>query len=152
MGKTEHADDLRLDKNNTLKGKLHFVAEFVPALLLKNVRFDVPQNEIQKAVKVHQAESIDIERSSTASSHSTGGMPQDSVPQVAVTQDDGIEEKFKPGHTKGLESTNTARTVGTTLTTETVASSANGNISGMAKGAKFEGVEMSKEELLQHRK
>lgn len=45
------AQPIQLDGGSTLKGHLHFVAEFIPTLALKHVGFDAGENEIQKAAK-----------------------------------------------------------------------------------------------------
>ncbi|KAG6371667.1 C2 domain-containing protein [Boletus reticuloceps] len=50
-GRKEVTQPIQLDGENTLKGHLHFVAEFIPALALKHVGFDAGENEIQKAAK-----------------------------------------------------------------------------------------------------
>ncbi|KAF8845383.1 tricalbin [Paxillus ammoniavirescens] len=50
-GRKEAVDPIKLDGSHTLKGQLHYVAEFVPALALKHVHFDAGENEIQQAAK-----------------------------------------------------------------------------------------------------
>jgi hypothetical protein len=134
---------LLLDKGNTHKGQLHFVADFVPAMLLKNARFDAPRNEIQQAVEEHQADSSDSVKTINSDEK-----------QETTSQDDGIEEDklFQPGHTKGLKSTDTTRTVDTTYTMETTKTSATGYTTGTVDESKYEGLEMTREQLLNHRR
>ncbi|KAG1715796.1 hypothetical protein ID866_1372 [Astraeus odoratus] len=49
-GKKEAQEPINLG-NQVYQGQLHYVAEFVPALALKNVHFDADENEIQQAAK-----------------------------------------------------------------------------------------------------
>lgn len=133
---------MRQDKDNTYKGQLHFVAEFVPAIFLKNVRFDAPKNEIQKAIEV-QADSSDNDQSGTKAR--PDGM--NGIPQVAAAQDDAIEA-FQAGQTKDPQSTDMTHTVHTTVTTEASKPSR----TDTAEELKYEGAEMSKEELLKYRR
>lgn len=119
--------DLRLDKDHTLKGQLHYVAEFVPAIPLKNVEFDTPHNEMQQAIE-ETNNSSDGEEPSTKTS-----------PVTASTNDTLHEDNgFQPGHRKGLKSTDTSRTFDTVNTTQTT------------RTAESHGVELSKEELLKY--
>jgi hypothetical protein len=45
-GKHEHEDPVRLDTGNVYKGKLHFVAEFIPSLNLKGIKFEQQSSEL----------------------------------------------------------------------------------------------------------
>jgi hypothetical protein len=49
-GKREAHDPIRLDKGNVYKGQLHYVAEFVPALALRGVKFEHNPNELERAM------------------------------------------------------------------------------------------------------
>ena len=49
-GRKEARDRIRLD-GDAYQGQLHYVAEFIPSLAVKNVHFDEDESEIQKAVK-----------------------------------------------------------------------------------------------------
>ncbi|KAF8530946.1 tricalbin [Gautieria morchelliformis] len=140
-GKKEYVEELLLDKDNTRKGQLHFVADFVPAMFLKGVRFDAPQNEIQQVLDEHHADSSD-------SVNTTNSDDKQKTP----SQDDAAEEdkSFQPGHAKGLKSTDTSRTVNTTYTVETSKTSATGYTTGTVDESKYEGLEMTKEQLLNH--
>lgn len=52
-GKKEVQDPIKLDGSDeqAFHGHLHYVAEFIPCLNLKNVRFDADENEVQQAAK-----------------------------------------------------------------------------------------------------
>ena len=50
-GKKEAVEPICLDKRGLLKGNLHFVAEFVPALALSGVSFESEFNELDKVVE-----------------------------------------------------------------------------------------------------
>lgn len=118
--------DLRLDKDHALKGQLHYVAEFVPAIPLKNVEFDTPHNEMQQAIE----ETID----------SSDGEEPKTSPVTASTNDTLHEDNgFQPGHRKGLKSADTSRTFDTVNTMETTRTAEESH-----------GVELSKEELLKY--
>ncbi|KZO90442.1 hypothetical protein CALVIDRAFT_542695 [Calocera viscosa TUFC12733] len=50
-GKREKADAIRLDKgHNMFKGQLHYVAEFLPGVHLKNATFEEASNEIEDTI------------------------------------------------------------------------------------------------------
>ncbi|KAI6045089.1 tricalbin [Pisolithus marmoratus] len=53
IGKKEAQDPIKLDGGNgqAFQGRLHYVAEFIPCLNLKNVQFDADENELQQAAK-----------------------------------------------------------------------------------------------------
>jgi len=48
LGPKNAADPLHIDKDNVYKGRLHYKAEFIPALALNGVSFDAPRNELQQ--------------------------------------------------------------------------------------------------------
>ncbi|KAI5991533.1 C2 domain-containing protein [Pisolithus albus] len=52
-GKKEAHDPIKLDGGDgqAFHGRLHYVAEFIPCLNLKNVHFDADENEVQQAAK-----------------------------------------------------------------------------------------------------
>lgn len=73
--------------------------------------------------------------------------------QVTVTQHDAVEEETShPGHADDLESTDATQMVDAANATETNKTSTTGNASDTANEPKYEGAEMSKEELLKHRR
>jgi len=47
-GVRQAADPIQLDTGDTFKGTLHYVAEFLPALALKGVKFESRPNELQQ--------------------------------------------------------------------------------------------------------
>ena len=162
LGKKEVVDPIRLDRGNSYKGQLHYVAEFVPAIALKGVRFDTPPNELQTAIESGGGEEDGEVMSDAASSISSSSEEAQAVPN-------GVTARAPMGdrsHTKGAASTDTTGTKETTKSTEpqspVVSSSSvkgvsengangNGNVNGAPKEPEDKGVEMSREELLQQR-
>ena len=162
LGKKEVVDPIRLDRGNSYKGQLHYVAEFVPAIALKGVKFDTSPNELQTAIEggggggEEDGEVV----SDAASSISSSSEEAQAVPN-GVTARAPIGDR---SHTKGASSTDTTGTKETTKSTEPqspiVSSSsvksvsekgANGNGNGVPKEPEDKGVEMSREELLRQR-
>jgi hypothetical protein len=127
-GKKTAADPIRLDKGGGYKGKLHYVAEFVPALALSGVRFDGVKNEVQRAVEQGQGDDdgdvVENNQDSSAVNIKTQAVPVG----VTVSRPTGPD-----GHKRSM-STDTA------VTTATVATAKD----------KYT-VTLTKDELLQHR-
>ena len=135
-GRDDFIEHFRLDKNNTYKGKLFFDAEFVPAILLKDIHFDVPKNELEQIVEDSRVDGVDASGSSSNTSQ------EDLVSPVSTNSQNGAAAQFQPGHSKNAKSTDTAKTADTSVTGYIVDSNAE---------APYEGIIMSKEELLKHR-
>ncbi|KAF8577858.1 tricalbin [Ramaria rubella] len=128
-GKKECIEPLRLDKGS-VKGKLHFVAEFVPAMFLKDSGFNTPKNEIQRAVEGTASSSTSPIDPTTAKSS------QDEIPQGNENNFTEEDKLFEPKGTKSTDTTLTPATANTTT--------------GTAEEPKYEGAELSKEELLKY--
>jgi hypothetical protein len=130
-GRKTAADPIRLDKGGVYKGKLHYVAEFVPALALAGVRFDGVQNEVQRAVEQGQGDD-DGDVVQDDKGMSAAEIKAQAVP-IGVT----VRRPSGPTHKRGM-STDTMATTATAATAATAAEKPE--------------VTLSKEELLQHRK
>lgn len=149
VGKKTAADPIRLDRGNQFKGTLHYVAEFVPAVALKNVHFESASNEIQQVVDRADANSI-------ASSASSSDIEREAVPTGVTVrkpmsednmQYEDKEEKIESEARKSLDNTSVK-------TTDTKNTSGTNGTAATAPSAPpaTPGVELTKEELLQHRK
>lgn len=106
------------------------MAEFVPAMRLKDVKFDAPSNELEQAAE--NAVKTDSNTSSSNVSEEHLASPS------GVKGQNGMEDNFVPGHTRGEKSTDTMMTANTS--------------NSIDKEPAFEGVTLTKEELLKHRK
>ncbi len=144
-GKKTAVDSLKLDKGNSHKGSLHYVAEFVPAVALKGVSFEAGSNEIDKVVEADEG--------GDSSSHETSEKEKELIPDrptVSRPIDDEYDEikeeevREAAANTKGHKKTDSAnasiKTAGTNASAETTATV-----------PPERGVEMSKEELMSHR-
>lgn len=50
-GRKDKSEPIRLDRGNQYKGQLHYVAEFLPAFTLQDVKFETGPNELQSVVE-----------------------------------------------------------------------------------------------------
>ncbi|KAI0336165.1 tricalbin [Cubamyces sp. BRFM 1775] len=146
-GKREAQEPLKLG-NGAFKGKLHYVAEFVPAYAVRGIRFDSGPNELQEAAK----RSADAGALSDSDEGETVRDDESEIDVAAVpegiTAAEPVDEEEKPaspdGHRRGTSTDTTfsatsARTSGTTA------------VEGQdEKRPEEQGIEMSKEELLKH--
>jgi len=155
-GKVEKAEPIRLDQGNQYKGQLHYVAEFLPAFALQGLKFDGGPDELQSAVK-----DIDNGSDTSSSSSSSSSEEQEVTRTITTTQPVGVPN----GHTKNQQSEDSAFTaVSTDATgaTKTVVGSGGERQSPSKKTESVdgrdnaknekEGIKISKEELLTHRK
>lgn len=158
-GKKSAAEAIRLDRGGTFKGQLHYVAEFIPALNLKGVKFATGPNELERMVGNGGSDDDDGDvAEDSASSSSVSGAEDGFVPgKVTATRPIGFK-----GHAKDKASVDTVKTVETVKTTETgrtgrsaattgTVNTANGSVGQTEKEEPEVGIEMSKEELLTHR-
>lgn len=153
-GKKTAADPLRLDRGNQFKGTLHYVAEFVPAIALKNVHFESASNEIQQVVD--QADDKSNSSSVSSSDVEREAIPMGVTVKRPLSEDNMQYEETKEEKTaseKGHKKKNSvdATSVKTTDTKDTSATGGTAETAPTAPPA-TPGVEMTKEELLKHRK
>jgi len=126
IGKKEARDRIKLN-GDSYQGQLHYVAEFIPSLALKNVHFNEDESELQKAVK------------------SSDGLNGDG--RVAGTQPIGTDSP-QGGKADGAVANGT--TNGTSSTADTKPK-AEGEEKEKEESIKVSGLELSKEELLKQR-
>ncbi|PCH33337.1 tricalbin [Wolfiporia cocos MD-104 SS10] len=91
-GKKIAEEPIRLEKG-TFKGKLHFEAEFVPAVPVKGVGFDSGPNAIERAAE-HEGDGALVDDHSSDSLHrerSAHHVPQDITTSTPFNEDEKIE-------------------------------------------------------------
>ena len=156
-GKAEKAERICLDQGSQYKGQLHYVAEFLPAFALQDLKFDAGPDELHSAGKdIDEGSDSDKAASSSSSSRS-----RKLTRTITATQPVGVPN----GHTKNQQSEDSAFTVvsaDATEDTKTVVGSGgegqppNKKIESVDGGentrSEKEGIKMSKDELLTHRK
>ena len=140
-------EPLRLDKGNVYKGNLHFVAEFVPAIALRNVHFSSGSNELDKVLN----DSGESDTASISTKESGETVPEGVTirrPMGDSTDEEVLVSKPKRGHTKGAKSTDTTKTTGSVRTANT---SGTAETAETAETSPRMGVELPKEQLLKYR-
>lgn len=134
IGRKEAAQPIQVDGGKTFKGQLHFVAEFIPALALKDVGFDAGENEIQKAVKtmngITGGEVVVDSSSSTSARSATVDRPiaESGKHAAKSSQDTNVTDASQEGPKSQSEEGEPRK-----------------------EDEKQHGLELSKEELLKHR-
>ena len=143
MGKMDKSEPIRLDRGNQYKGQLQYSVEFLPAFALQDVKFDTGSNELPSTVEGVEDDDDDVDDDSSSSKKQVSitttepiGVPKDSSknPQPA-------------GTTHAAVSTEVSKTVSTREGSPPT------QVDGK-DGAKpkNEGIRMSKDELLAHRR
>lgn len=145
-GKKVEAANLKFDKG-IFKGQLHYEAEFVPALALKNFEFSTGGNGIQRDVN-DAGGSNGTGTDEDGGSVSSSDVEAEAVP-TGITTRGPLGAKRKEGHEKSATSTDTALTGDAE---QDVNSSVESSGESERKVRAGKGVTMSKEELMRHRK
>jgi Ca2+-dependent lipid-binding protein len=143
-GKKVEAADIRFDKG-TFKGQLHYEAEFIPALALKNFEFSAGGNAIQKATDDANGDAGSI-ADGGGGSVSSSDVEAEAVP-AGITTRGPLGAKRKENHVKNAESTDTSSSADANGDANSIIESS-GESEGKGKSEK--GVVVSKEELMQH--
>lgn len=136
-GKKVEAANLKFDKG-IFKGQLHYEAEFIPVLALKNFEFSTSGNKIVNGPGGMA--------NGDGGSISSSDVEEEVVP-TGITTRGPLGTKRKEGHTKNAKSTDTTGDIesGSDSTVES-----SGESEGKGKSGK--GVVLSKEELMKNRK
>lgn len=135
-GKKVEAANLKFEKG-IFKGKLHYEAEFVPALALKDFKFSAGGNRIQQTVNG--------DSTGEGGSISSSDVEGEAVP-VGITTRTPIGAKRKENHVKNAGSTDTTSTADDEFDTDSTPESIT---ESKGKDA-AKGVVRSKEDLMQH--
>ena len=142
-GKKVEAAYLKFEKG-IFKGQLHYEAEFIPALALKNFGFSVSGNSIQHAVDGTNDDAGGI-ANGDGSSVSSSNSGVEAVPDGITTRRPLVTKK--ENHVKNAGSSETSFTADADYDTNSIIESS-GESEGKGKPGK--GVVLSKEELMQH--
>jgi len=145
-GKKVEAANLKFG-GGTFKGQLHYEAEFIPALALKNFEFSAGGNRIQHAVDGANGDAGSISNGD-GGSVSSSDIEAEAVP-AGITTRGPLGTKRKENHVKNVASTDTSFTVDTNQDANSIIESS-GESEGKDRSGK--GVVLSKEELMEHRK
>ena len=130
----------RQDGGNVFKGTLHYTAEFIPALALKNVKFESDQEVSNFVMNRHDEDDGVVDDVSSSE--------DEDVPAEITIKSKGKEKEVSLKNKKSKESIGSVHTSHTSGTNET------GSKIGSAPETTKEsekGIEMSTEELLAQR-
>ncbi len=143
-GKMDKSEPISLDRGNQYKGELHYLAEFLPAFALEGLKFDTGSNELQAAVDGVE-DGDDVEgRSSTSSERE--------VRVITTTEPIGMHKNGS----KNSQPTNATHASASTEVSK-ITNRREGSPPTQVDGRdganqKKEGIRMSKDELLTHRR
>ncbi|KAI0666337.1 tricalbin [Trametes maxima] len=148
-GQRDVEEPLKLG-NGSFKGKLHYVAEFIPAYAVRGIRFDAGPNELQQAAEHADGALSDSDAGETV--HDDDSELDVAAVLEGITSASPVEEDDKADSDKGhrrVTSTDTTFSATSVRTSGTTAVDGNG-VNGEEKRPEERGIEMSKEELLKH--
>jgi Ca2+-dependent lipid-binding protein len=149
-GKMDKSERIRLDRENRYKGRLHYVAEFLPAFMLQGLKFETDRNELESAVEAYE-NGNDV--AGDSESMSSEGEPV----AGAGTTTEPIDSQ---NNSQCTGTTYAAASSGATVVSKT-ANAREGSPTSMeahsanrtdAAKREDEGIYMSKDELLTHRR
>jgi len=142
-GKKDKSEPIHLDHGNQHKGHLHYVAEFLPAFTLQDLKFKTDPNELQSAAE--GSDEVHDDSGSTTSS-------EEHVETRAVTTTEPIGSARND--VQHADATHAAASTDAIEVNKTVSSREGSPSSGETHSAdgKNEGIRMSNDELLTHRK
>jgi Ca2+-dependent lipid-binding protein len=145
-GKMDKSEPIRLDRGNQYKGQLHYVAEFLPAFALQDLKFETSSDELPSAVEgVEDGDDVDDDSSSSSSKRQV-------LTRVTTTEPMSMTKD----NSKNPQPENTMHAAASTEVKKTV-STREGSPPTQVDGRngvkqKNEGMHMSKDELLAHRR
>lgn len=144
-GKMDKSDPIRLDRGNQYKGQLHYLAEFLPAFALEGLKFETGSNEVQAAVE-------DVEDDDDADEHSLSSSRKREVRAITITEPIGSHKDSSKNH----HPTNATHATESTEGSKSASSREGSPPTQVSKRdgvkQKNEGIRMSKDELLTHRR
>jgi len=138
------ASPLRQEGGNGHKGNLHFSAEFIPAVVLKNLKFESRDTEVNKLSKRGEQDEDGGIVTDESSSDDEDGVPA------------GVTIKSERKRTLSLSQNGSKESVVTGHTTDSKGTDGSGKVAKPENGVgsnpeEAKGVEMSTEELLAQR-
>ena len=145
-GKMDKSEPIRLDRGNQYKGQLHYLAEFLPAFALEGLKFETGSNELQATVE-------GVEDGDDADAHSSSSSSREREARAITTAEpigapkDGSRNHHPTNATHAGESTEGSKTASSREESPPTQV-------GKRDGAKQknEGIHISKDELLTHRR
>ena len=144
-GKADKSDPIRLDRGNQYKGQLHYLAEFLPAFALEGLKFETGSNELQAAVE-------GVEDGDGADDHSQSSSMEREARAITTTEPIGTPEDSS----KNDQSTHATHAAESTKGSKSASSREGSPPTQVGKRdgvkQKNEGIRMSKDELLTHRR
>jgi hypothetical protein len=153
-GRMDKSEPIRLDRGNQHKGQLHYVAEFLPAFILQGLKFETGPNELQAAVDGVEGGDGDGDDSESMSSSETQAVTRAITTREPIGAPNRSQSPKKNSQladtTHAAASTNAAEDSKTVSTREGSPSSGETHSDDVKR--KNEGVQMSKDDLLTHRK
>ncbi|KAI0639057.1 tricalbin [Trametes polyzona] len=147
-GKREAQEPLKLG-NGAFKGRLHYVAEFVPAYAVRGIRFDAGPSELEQAAQHADGAHSDADTDAGETVHDTDEEEENGAVPEGITSASPVDENEQPEADKAhrrATSTDTAFSAASVRTSGTTAVDGSGD----EKRPEEQGIEMSKEELLKH--
>ena len=144
-GKMDKSEPIRLDRGNQYKGQLHYLAEFLPAFALEGLKFENGSNDLQATVE-------DVEDGGDVNDHASLSSKEREASAITTaepigTPKDSSKNRHPTNATHAAESTEGSKTASTR---EGSPPSQVGKRDGAKQ--KNEGIRMSKDELLTHRR
>ena len=136
-GRKNKSEPIRLDRGNQYKGQLHYVAEFLPAFTLQDVKFETGPNELQSAVEGAE-DDVDGDGDDGSSSSSSEGHKVATA--ITTTEPIGVSKDSQ----KNSQHTDTG--------SSREGSPSSGEAHSVDEKRKNEGTRMSKDELLASRR
>jgi len=139
-GKVDKSEPIRLDRGNQYKGQLHYLAEFLPAFALEGLKFDTGPNELQAAVEGDEG-GDDVDH------HSLSSSSEGEARTITSTEPIGTHKNNNSNNSHAAASTEVRKTGSTRDGSPPTQIDGNDGVK-----QKNEGMRMSKDELLTHRK
>lgn len=146
-GKKDRSEPIRLDRGNQYKGHLHYVAEFLPAFTLQGLKFKTDPNELQSAVE--DSDEVHDDSGSASSSSSEEQVER----AITTTEPIGVPRGARKD-VQHADATHAVASTNATVVNKTVSSREGSPSSGKTHSTdgKNEGIRMSNDELLTHRR
>ena len=146
-GKMDKSEPIRLDRGNQYKGQLHYSVEFLPAFALQDLKFETGSNELPSTVEgIEDDDDVDDDSSSSKSSSSKRQVSITTTEPIGVPKDSSKNPQ-PAGTTNAAASTEVSKTVSTREGSPPTQVDGKDGVK-----PKNEGIRMSKDELLAHRR
>ena len=144
-GRMDKSEPIRLDRGNQYKGQLHYLAEFLPAFALEDLNFETGRDELQAV-----AESV--EDGDASHDHSSSPPGEGDARAITTTKPIGTSEDSSknPQPTNAMHAAESSEGSKTGNSRERSPPTEVDKKDGVKQ--KNEGIRMSKDDLLTHRR